>query len=703
MDKIVDFYEKHRKKLLVLLILINIISLIGVFRIRFNTDFTLFMPKNSKYEDILNEIEKDFSSKDQLNLLIEFNVSPYSLEGIKKIREYENRLKKIDGVVEIVSPLPTQIPVGFRKVDVSQINESNIDYVLNFLKKISSENIIEKDGKYYLMFYIFPNKRVVSEINKVIDVPHYFAGTSYLQEKIFDYLLFIVLTIPPLAILTIFFVFKWRLGSRKATFFSVFPAGMGALWTMGFIGWYKGEISVLSILAPIFTIVMGSADGLHFVSHFMDIKKVESDNKKALSKALESTGIAMILTTITTVVGFLSLIYVNSDSLAEVAFFSSLGISFAAVATWLFLPIILLNAKLKIKEDKSKIGMFLENLIGKKSILVSILLALIFAPGAFFLNSEFYMIDMYKNTTQVKKNIDKVSEIAGISVPVFGYFKAEKIVSPEIANQVLQFEEKIREKDIKAVSVYDLMKNINEKILGREGYPPNIVQAGLLLNLMPDVYSNFLNIKTSSGRILIFPKEISKQTLNYIEKSAPSFVKITGIPYIMKEMNEIIVPQQIVSLILAVIFVFIIVLIRIKNLKEALISILPISLTLIVLFGFMGYFNVKLNIITATMGSIVVGVGIDYAIHFIESYNYNYKKFKNKKQALDEAFRVTSKPILANALGLAIGLSVLLVSPFKIHEYLIGIMWVSMISSSLFSLTLLPSLLFLAKVEKNRV
>jgi len=146
-------------------------------------------------------------------------------------------------------------------------------------------------------------------------------------------------------------------------------------------------------------------------------------------------------------------------------------------------------------------------------------------------------------------------------------------------------------------------------------------------------------------------------------------------------------------LILAVFLVFIIVLIRFKNLKKAFVSIIPISLTLIVLFGFMGYARIKLSIITATMGSIVVGVGIDYAIHFVENFGYNYKKFKDLDLAIKNTFSTTSKPILANALGLAIGFSVLLLSPFKFHEYFVEITWISMLTSSFLSLTLLPTLL----------
>ncbi|WP_250880072.1 efflux RND transporter permease subunit [Thermosipho sp. 1244] len=692
------FYEKYAKKIMVFLMIINVTFFIGLFRIKLKADFSLFKLENSKYEKILNEMERDFSSENQLNLLVEFDFNPLSLEGLKEIRELNEKLEGIDGIGKVVSPLPKEIPVGFRKVNISNITEENFKLARSFLEKLNT--VLKEDGKYYVMFYIFPEKKVVSKIDKVINIPHYFAGSAYLQEKIYDYLLLIIFTIPPIAILTIFIVFKWRLGGIKPTLFSVFPAGMGALWTLGFIGWTVREISILTILAPIFTIIMGSADGLHFVSHFMDNKE-KSDKFGALRETFRSTGVAMVLTTITTVAGFLSLAIIDSRSLAQMGKFSALGVTFAGIATWFFLPVVLLKSDITPKKEESRISVMFKNFIGKKSVIFTIFILLVFLPGMYFVDNNFYMLDLYKEYTSVKKNVDVVSKVAGVSVPVYGYFKTNDLLLPDFANKILNFEKSLS--NVKAVSFYDIMKNINEKILGQRGYPKNIFRVKVLLNLIPSIYDNFINLKSLSGRILIFPKEINNEILTDIEKKAPSGVKITGTPYIMKEMNEVLVPQQIKSLLLAVLLVFLIVLIRLKNLKESFISILPISLSLLVMFGFMGYFNIKLSIITATMGSIVVGVGIDYAIHFIESYNYYLKILKNKKLAIEKSFDVTSKPILANALGLAIGLSVLLLSPLKIHEYLVGIMWVSMITSSIFSLTLLPTLLFIANSDRNGV
>jgi len=172
---------------------------------------------------------------------------------------------------------------------------------------------------------------------------------------------------------------------------------------------------------------------------------------------------------------------------------------------------------------------------------------------------------------------------------------------------------------------------------------------------------------------------------------------ITGIPILMKEMNDRIMPDQVKSLILAILIIFVIMYISQKNLAVAISSLLPIGITLVSLFGFMGYAGITLNIITSTIASITIGVGVDYAIHIASLFQV-FRKEYGPKEASKKAFQYVSRPVLANALGLAIGLSALLLSPMVLHTYMSMLMWVSMVVSSFASLTLLPTILGRKKV-----
>ena len=97
-------------------------------------------------------------------------------------------------------------------------------------------------------------------------------------------------------------------------------------------------------------------------------------------------------------------------------------------------------------------------------------------------------------------------------------------------------------------------------------------------------------------------------------------------------------------------------------------------LTIAALLGFIAASGIQLNLITAVASSIVIGVGIDYAIHFVAAIDHARPAGPGYVlRAIDRAGR----PIAANALGIAVALTALLFSPLRPHHHISGIMWVS--------------------------
>jgi len=116
----------------------------------------------------------------------------------------------------------------------------------------------------------------------------------------------------------------------------------------------------------------------------------------------------------------------------------------------------------------------------------------------------------------------------------------------------------------------------------------------------------------------------------------------------------------------------------------------PVALTIATLLGFIAVSGIQLNLLTAIISSIVLGVGIDYSIHFVAAIdNARSEGDGYVLRAIDRAGR----PIVANALGIAIALSALWLSPLAIHPQVSMMMWVSMITAALAALTVIPAML----------
>ena len=196
-------------------------------------------------------------------------------------------------------------------------------------------------------------------------------------------------------------------------------------------------------------------------------------------------------------------------------------------------------------------------------------------------------------------------------------------------------------------------------------------------------------------KLIIFPKDLNNDTIESIANIADDYegIELASTQLTMYELNQNMVKGQKNSLLIAFGLVFLSLLASLRRLLPSLIAMVPILVTTVFLFAFLGMTGISLNLFTTTLFSITIGVGIDYAIHFTSIYRTYRKEGLSSVEAVEKAYGFSSRPIIANALGFSIGLSVLLLSPLKVHFYVSALMWVSMVLSSFLSLSLLPTLL----------
>jgi len=165
---------------------------------------------------------------------------------------------------------------------------------------------------------------------------------------------------------------------------------------------------------------------------------------------------------------------------------------------------------------------------------------------------------------------------------------------------------------------------------------------------------------------------------------------ITGMPVLFEEMNNLIVKTQVQSLALALALIFIMLWVTLRRLRAALVALLPIVITIVAILGMLAITNFNLNIMNATLSAIAIGVGVDYSIHLISGIYHFQRQGLSRKESVNSALSSVSRPILANAFGLAIGLSALFFSPLQVHLQAASVMWVAMVVSSMAALLLLP-------------
>jgi len=183
----------------------------------------------------------------------------------------------------------------------------------------------------------------------------------------------------------------------------------------------------------------------------------------------------------------------------------------------------------------------------------------------------------------------------------------------------------------------------------------------------------------------------------YIEDNFPRTVQtiVGGSALVESSLNRLVVESQIISVLISIIAVFFIITISNRSFIAGLVGIAPLSICILVNFAVMGFAGIKLNIGTSMVASVSVGIGIDYTIHCIEAYKREYQASGGKGDFLFKTFASSGKAILINAVSVGAGFAVLVFSQFVMLQDLGLLIALTMFSSALASLTLIPVLLLM--------
>ncbi len=193
-----------------------------------------------------------------------------------------------------------------------------------------------------------------------------------------------------------------------------------------------------------------------------------------------------------------------------------------------------------------------------------------------------------------------------------------------------------------------------------------------------------------------FPMGKFKQG-NYITKNGDYEFIFSGLGMVKQEVNNIIVDGQRRSIIFSLLAVFVIILIAYRTLAGGLISMIPLGVTIMVNFGVMGFFGIDLNASTALVASIAIGIGVDYTIHYINTFRAEAKNTQDIEEVIEHTTSHSGRAILINAISVTAGFLVLIFSNFNNIVHMGVLVAITMGVSSIASITIIPALLSVTK------
>jgi predicted RND superfamily exporter protein len=657
---------------------------IGMTRVESDSNLLIFMPNHSPSKDIFDEMNVVFENDDELIVLVQTGKDTLDEDIQQKIVALHDTLSTLPCISYIISPV---------------MNHEFVE--MDLIEGFSSAKF--HNGEWNIFLSLFANSSInrksIDRINGILDasgMEYHINGTAYIQKRVEDIVTTVTTYLPLIAIFLVVLVFRSQMRSWKATLLAVVPAFVGAIWVMGLIGWVGEKMSIITAIAPLFTLIIGSADGLHFVSHYLESRSEGRTKKEAVARTLHLVGIPMVITTVTSAGGFLSLLVMDTNAVQDLAFYSSAGIFFAGIATWFTLPLFLINfvdfKPEKIRKPRLK-GNFFKKFWGWPSIVI----ALLIIASAFFtfnkVDTDFNQLSLFKAHTDVIKNANAITEVQGGSMPLYVFVQHDdNILDDGFRADIADLTDSLRQFG-GVISPYEIVDGIMSQPamrMMRYFSPERTLLSDFLdQNNMP--LKHTIDLDKEAVKITVLPRDITTHTLVKLQDIVNdrsyehAKVDITGMSYIMEDLNQDMVRNLKNTMIVSVIVMFMLLLITFKRLRPSIFSLIPVIITSWFLYGFLGWSGVNLTVISSLVFSIAMGINVDYAIH-LTSVALELK-------SVEKGFEYAVRPIVSNAIGLAIGMSVLFFTPLTVHRDITTLMWVSMMTSMFLSLTLLPTVL----------
>lgn len=495
--------------------------------------------------------------------------------------------------------------------------------------------------------------------------------------------------------------------------------------TMGTAGWLDYFLSTGTINVPIVVMTLAVADCVHVVASAQFAMRNGKTKEEAIKFSMDLNLMPIFITSVTTAVGFLTLVFSESPVLADFGELSAIGVMLAFALSVTLMPALMAILPMKVKAAT-------ESNTAMESLghwVVSKYKPLFWGVGAIILASAFIVpmneindeaTKYFSKSTEFRQSIDKQEElISGMSSINWALFSDQEngINDPAFTNVIEDFSNWLREQpEVDHVaSISDTIKRLNQNMnRGDESYygiPDNreLTAQYLLMYEMSLPYgldlNNQLNIDKSSTRIVSTLKNVGskeyvaleERAFAWIEQNAPQ-VRITasGPTLMFSHIGEKNMDSMIASMTLALFIISGILLFALRSVRLGLISLVPNIGPAVVGFALWALISGEINLGLSVVVSMTLGIIVDDTVHFLSKY----KRAKNEGQTTDEAivyaFSSVGRALMITTSVLVVGFMMLTMSAFRMNSDMGLATSIIIVAALLVDFFFLPALLKIA-------
>ena len=746
----------HPKRTLASTLIITLIMGFGLKHFVIEDDMMKMIPKSVKTRVVWEEVKDEFGNTDLI--FIAFGIEGQSLfhkKAMSDLWDFTKALEALPEVEEIRSLTNLnrmENEDGFLLIDdlvsTKDLSLEEIADIKDYLirnPELKKQVIAENDDFFNIV--VIPNGKTSEQASvvKIVATAErllsgydlHFGGPPYLVGIVSNLVRADAMFLVRIGLVMMVIILLASLRSVAGVFMVLSVIILSLIGMMGSMGWIRGltgsdrfVFSIMNTSMPIILMTIANSDSVHFLTKFFKKLRITGDKKTAIEQSIDSLMLPIFLTSLTTAAAFLSLVFAPIEYMTGYGVSIAIGISWAWILSTTLLPSLIMLKDWPLNSRAIRKPGSLERIVDKfgskimklpRSILIGgLLLVAVGIYGIKLVTTEVNMFSFFEKGNKIRDSLEFLDN------KMLGAMDLEFLINgdmkdPELLQQISQLQDYVEKNPSVSItfSIADVIKRMHRTVMDDdpeyETIPDDRAKVNNLYTMYsmsgdPDdltalvdyVYSKALvtavlkNISTKSS--VLFVSDIEQ----FVDKNFTKYkdISATGQLVVLRDMVELVIKSSVISICVSIVVITFIAAIFFRHLGWGILAVIPLSAAVILNFGFMGILKIDLNHVTALLSSVIIGVGVDFAIHYISQYR---RLARAKVPIATRSNRVIDEvgyPIILDALSnMAFG--ALLFSEFIPLQHMGGLMVFAMFSTSFGTLTILASLLELTGRRKK--
>lgn len=731
---------------------------IGVSQLHVEVDPDRQLPQDHPYIQALNDTHRLFGDKNLVVIgLHPHDNNPFTPATLAKVKTITDRLAELPGAVptllhSIASPTIKEVQHNSTGLTVRPLMPevpSSAAAAEELRARVFDDpsyvdTLVSRDGSalaIYATFELTPQLPGYVNLHRAIE-----ALLQQADDGTFGYTLSGVVVVTaqlshyasqvaflfPLAFLVIGLVHYDAFRTWQAVFLPLLTGLLAVVWALGLMGHLRVALDPFNSTTPVLILAVGAGHAVQILKRYYEELATHNDNDRAIIESIARVGPVMIAAATIAALSFFSLATLGTDSMRVFGTFTGLGILSALVIEMTAIPALraILYLPQRRWDDDALIhprldralrylGTTLSKVRTARFVLVGYLfIALASCLLARSIRIDTSLIRNFAPDDPVRLQDETLNQrFAGTNSLLFIIEgpQEEALADPDAVRGIARFQQRFETLPGvgKTTSVVDTLKRLHRALNagppGHDGLPDRketISQYLFLYTLSGgnDLSSRITPDNRTTKVVAMLHEDSTRYGEQIIERAAqiareelpPGFsFRVAGTLASNAALTEAMVRGKILNVLQITFITIAVASLILRSLVGGLLVATPLTLAVLVNFGMMGILGIRLDITTAAVTAMAVGIGADYAVYFLFRVREGFAESHQLAPAISEALATSGKAIIFVSSAVALGYSVLCLSGFRVFVHLGALVGLAMVISTLATIVALPAMLTL--------